>query len=385
MERSDSIIYPGSWLGVLGGGQLGRMFSHAAQSMGYHVATFEPEVASPAAQAADRHFCETSSGESAESLVSEMAKCCSAITLEFENIDAGLVRIAAEHSLTRPGVDFLEICQDRVKEKSSLSEAGFPTTPFCPVSSESEVHKAAEKLGWPLVLKTARSGYDGKGQRIVRDASAVASAWKDLDDTHSVAEQWIEFDAEVSMIAARNASGEIVCYPLLENDHANHILDITVCPANLGLQRYAAEATEICRGIADKFNVVGLFCVEFFCATNGQLMINEMAPRPHNSGHLTIEAFNCSQFEQQVRAICNLPLVQPEQIRPAAMANLLGDLWGNSEPKWTAAMQHPAAHLHLYGKSEARPGRKMGHLTIVQETAPEMTARQLRDELQGSD
>ncbi len=377
------MIEPGKWLGVMGGGQLGRMFTHAAQRMGYHVAIFEADVESPAGQVAEKHFCSTLCDTSSENLVLEMSKLCSVITVEFENIPTELLRIAGRAVRTNPSADFVEMCQHRLKEKTYLQQAGFPTTPFMAVHSADEVLMAAKSFGWPVVLKTAQSGYDGKGQTIVRSGEHIDEAWKQLGTTEAIAEKWIEFDAEVSMVTARNARGQIECYPLFENDHSNHILDITRCPVSAHLRHVQARAEEICRGIATNFGVLGLFCVEFFVSTDGELMINEIAPRPHNSGHLTIEAFTCSQFEQQVRAICNLPLVPPTMLRPAAMANLLGDLWQHGPPAWHTVLAEPAAHLHLYGKSQARPGRKMGHLTVLDESSSEaaITARELRDAL----
>ncbi len=379
----EHCVEPGKWLGVLGGGQLGRMFTHAAQRMGYHVAVFEPEVDCPAGQAAEKHFCSTLSDISSEQLVLEMSKLCSVITLEFENIPSELLRIAGRAARTNPSADFLEICQDRLKEKSSLQQAGFPTTPFQPVGNLAQVLQAGELLGWPLVLKTARSGYDGKGQAIVRAADDATKAWELLDTTNAIAEQWIDFDAEVSMVTARNAHGQVESYPLFENDHSNHILDVTRCPVSAHLRHLEEQATEVCRGIATTFGVLGLFCVEFFVSNSGELMINEIAPRPHNSGHLTIEAFTCSQFEQQVRAICNLPLIPPSMLRPAAMANLMGELWQAGPPNWLTVLGEPAAHLHLYGKSEARAGRKMGHITVLDESSSEaaITAMELREAL----
>jgi 5-(carboxyamino)imidazole ribonucleotide synthase len=379
---SREMILPGAWLGVFGGGQLGRMFARSAQTLGYHVAVFEPEANSPAGQVADRQFAYAAQAGDAERVAGEFARLCAAVTLEFENIDSRFVRSAAAVSRTCPGADFLEICQNRLLEKSSLSAAGFPTTPFAAVESAMCIVQAGASLGWPLVVKTARSGYDGKGQVVVRSADEAEGAWQRLGRQPSIAEQWIEFEAEVSMIAARNARGDIACYPLLENHHANHILDVTLCPTRPELQSFADQAEEICRGIAERFGVVGLFCVEFFVARDGRLMINEMAPRPHNSGHLTIEAFTCSQFEQQVRAMCNLPLVVPRMLVPAAaMVNLLGDVWfsagesqaSNSlsvgehwgEPAWEKVFACACAHLHLYGKSEPRIGRKMGHITLL--------------------
>ncbi len=382
-SASEFSVQPGNWIGVLGGGQLGRMLTHAAQRMGYHVAIFEPELDCPAGQVAEKHFCSTTSELSDRDLVLEMSKLCSVMTLEFENIPADILRIAGRSTPTHPSADFLEICQHRLKEKQSLSSAGFPTTPFAGVNSEAEVLAAAEVLSWPLVLKTSRCGYDGKGQVIVRSAEELPKAWPRLGTHEVIAEKWIDFDAEVSMITARNARGQIESYPLFENGHANHVLDISRCPVSAHLRNLEAQAVEICHGIAQNFGVLGLFCVEFFVTAAGELMINEIAPRTHNSGHLTIEAFTCSQFEQQVRAICNLPLVPAAMLRPAAMANLLGDVWQKGQPNWNAVFSQPAANLHLYGKSEPRLGRKMGHLTVLDESSSEaaITARELRDAL----
>lgn len=383
MNKCEQIL-PGSWLGVLGGGQLGRMFTQAAQKLGYHVAVYESSLDCPAGQVADRVF--QSGGEKGEQELQEMAQLCSVITLEFENVSADLVRQAGRFTLTHPNADFLEICQDRVREKGSLVSAGYPTTPFEAVTNSQDVLQAGRRLGWPLVLKTAQSGYDGKGQVIVRSEDQLAAALENLGDSELVAEKWIEFDSEVSMITARNLQGEMVSYPLLENDHADHILDVSRCPVSSHLKAYETQAREICQGIAENFGVIGLFCVEFFAAKTGELMINEMAPRPHNSGHLTMDAFTCGQFEQQVRAICNLPLVSSKMIQPAAMVNLLGDVWQNESPNWNAVLACPQSKLHLYGKAEPRPGRKMGHITVLDGSSSEaaITARELRDVARGS-
>lgn len=387
LNKSEQIL-PGEWIGVLGGGQLGRMLVHAAQRLGYHVAVYQAEPNSPAAQAADRCFaptCDESSTESeSDASLLEMAELCSVVTFEFENISTDTARKVGRFARTRPSADFLATCQDRVREKTSLAAAGFPVTPFVAVKSIDEVTAAAEsQLGWPLVLKTARSGYDGKGQALVRTPEQLATAWDGLGDTHVIAEKWIEFDTEVSMIVARNLRGDIEAYPLVENSHQNHILDVSRCPVSSPVRELEQQAKEICHGIAERFGVVGLFCVEFFVSKSGELMINEIAPRPHNSGHLTIEAFTCSQFEQQVRAICNLPLVPAKMLRPAAMANLLGDVWELGEPDWSKVLAARSAHLHLYGKSEPRVGRKMGHITVLDESSSEaaITARELRESL----
>ncbi len=370
---------PGRWLGVLGGGQLGRMFTQAAQRLGYRVAVFESESNSPAAQVADRCFCpDDLPDQSPESLVSQMAQLCDVITIEFENIPASLVQLAAEHAYTHPGADFLQICQDRKLEKQSLTDIGCPTTPFVAVTTQQQADAASDKLRWPMVLKTARSGYDGKGQCLVRSLADLPGAWQRLASDHLVAEQWIDFVAEVSMITARNAAGQVVSYPLLENQHAHHILDVTSCPVRPELLPLQEQARAISLQVAEAFSVVGLFCIEFFVTRDGRLIINEMAPRPHNSGHLTIEAFDISQFEMQVRAICNLPLRQPQQLSPAAMANLLGNVWAEGEPNWSAALECPRTYLHLYGKVDPRPGRKMGHLTVLDAQYPARLVQQAR-------
>ncbi|MFO1063565.1 MAG: 5-(carboxyamino)imidazole ribonucleotide synthase [Pirellulales bacterium] len=388
-------ILPGSRLGVFGGGQLGRMFVHAAQRLGYHVAVFDPERNCPAAQAADEHYCPATSSKSTEDLIADFASSCAAVTLEFENVPAEWVRIAEKTTPVRPGADFLAICQDRVREKSSVAAAGLPVTPFMPVTNEDDVRAAGEKFGWPLIVKTVRSGYDGKGQVVIRSETDIAAQWVRLDTNDAIAEQRIDFAAEVSMLGARNATGSIVTYPLIENSHANHILDISRCPVSPELVQYEARAREVVSGIAEAFAVEGLFCVEFFIDRNIGLMVNEIAPRPHNSGHLTIEAFEVSQFEQQVRAMCNLPLLGTDFRRPAAMANLLGDLWyrsaGSTMPlsqprgdlQVADVLAHRDAHLHFYGKAEARPGRKMGHLTCLSDTAESAVdaAQRLREML----
>lgn len=378
-------VLPGSWIGMFGGGQLGRMFTHAAQRLGYHVAVFDCQSDCPAAQAADMHFCPASDDPKVvEAEIVAMSQKCAVLTLEFENVPAELLRIAGQRTRVSPGADFLEMCQDRVVEKSKLSTAGFPVTPFREVGSVDEVLQAAKELQWPLVLKTARSGYDGKGQLVLRSDAELDEAWKSFEGQRVIAEKWIEFEAEVSMITARNALGQTESYPLLENEHANHVLNVTRCPVSATLQGTLQEkAEEINRGIAESFGVIGLFCVEYFATSDGELMINEIAPRPHNSGHLTIEAFTCSQFEQQLRAICNLPLVPAEMLQPAAMVNIMGDVWESGEPDWSKALSTHGTHLHLYGKSEPRIGRKMGHLTLLDQSSSEaaITAKEMRDSL----
>lgn len=392
-SRNAPPILPGSWLGVLGGGQLGRMFAQAAQRMGYHVAVFESEANSPAAQVAERCFV-PGTGVSTEPLglateplgleaaVVGLSQLCQATTLEFENIPASLVRLASEYCRMHPGVRFLEVCQDRVQEKQAVSGLGCPTTPYHPVTDYAAAQKAIELLGLPMVIKTARSGYDGKGQLVVRTLEELPAVWQKLGSDHLIAEQWIEHVAELSIITARNLRGEVVHYPLFENQHAHHILDVTQCPVRNELRQFQSQAEEISRTVAEAFGVVGLFCIEFFVTRDGRLLVNEIAPRPHNSGHLTIEAFDISQFEMQVRAICNLPLRSPVPYGPAAMANLLGELWSDGIPNWSAVLQRPQTYLHLYGKSTARPGRKMGHVTVVGLGNADRLVRDARKSLQ---
>lgn len=360
------------------------MLVHAAQRLGFHVAVFDMHADCPAGQAADRFFSAAGSESERQQSLLEMARLCDVITLEFENIDSALVREAARITRTHPSAGFLEICQDRIREKTSLAEAGFPTTPFTAVSSPTQAGLAGQEHGWPLVLKTATSGYDGKGQVIVKSAGQIQAAWEQLASDRVIAEKWIQYEAEVSMITARNLRGETISYPLFENTHADHILDVTRYPASSQLRELESQATAICRGIAETFDVIGLFCVEFFVTQEFELLINEIAPRPHNSGHLTIEAFVCSQFEQQLRSICNLPLAPPTALRQAAMANLLGEVWENGEPNWEVVLRHVDAHLHLYGKSQPRKGRKMGHITVLDDSSSEaaITSRELRDQLQ---
>lgn len=380
--KKREVINPGSWLGVFGGGQLGRMFTHAAQRLGYHVAILDPEEDCPAAQAADVHFMPSSPAES-KVLAEEMARLCSVITLEFENVDVELARLASRVTRVAPGAEFLEMCQDRILEKTHLTQAGFPTTPFSVVTSADDVHAAGEEMGWPLVLKTARSGYDGKGQMVVRDENSVDRALKQLGSPRIIAEQMINFESEVSVIGARNAAGEVSCFPMFENEHSNHILSVTRCPVSASLRDIEDEGLAICKNIAKTFGVIGLFCVEFFVTRERKLLINELAPRPHNSGHLTMEAFAASQFEQQVRAICNLPLDPCNNRHSAAMVNLLGDVWESGEPNWSAAIGREDTKLHLYGKATPRADRKMGHITVIDESSSEaaITAKEIRDQL----
>ena len=365
MSKLQDRILPGARLGVFGGGQLGRMFTHAAQRLGYHVVVFTDEADCPGSQVADA----TVRGDYLDpNAVREFAQQVDVVTLEFENIHLEAVQRAAEWTLVRPSVEILAIAQHRIREKRTLRDLGFPVTPFHEVRGYQELPGVAEQLGWPLVLKTAKWGYDGKGQRKAHSLIEANDALELLGPEPVIAEKWITYQAEVSVMVARNPSGQIATYPMFTNTHVRHILDLTTCPARSELQNVAKSAQAIARGVAESLQLEGLLCVEFFVDADGQLMINELAPRPHNSGHLTIEAARTSQFEQQVRAVCNLPLGETTLIQPAAMVNLLGDIWGDNAPRFDLALERPMTYLHLYGKREARRGRKMGHITVLDQS-----------------
>ena len=355
-------ILPGSSLGVLGSGQLGRMFAQAASRMGYRVHVFSPEPNSPAGEVAYRQVIAEYDDADA---VAEFARDVEAVTLEFENVPAVATEAAARHALVRPSGEVLHITQNRLREKTFLRDAGLPCTTFAAVDSDAALEEAVRCVGLPGVLKSTAWGYDGKGQALVNTPEEVARAWGALNQQPAVLEALVDFQAELSMLVARSQAGKTaVCGPLF-NQHSNHILDLTVYPAP-ELEEYRGDAAEIAEAAAAELDAVGLICIEFFLTSDGRLLINEIAPRPHNSGHLTIEACCVSQFEQQVRTLCGLPLGDFQMVGPAAaMANLLGDLWQEGEPNWAAALVDPRLRLHLYGKTDARPGRKMGHLTAL--------------------
>lgn len=364
-------ILPGATLGVLGGGQLGRMFAIAARRMGYRVHTLAPEVDAPAAQVADRAVLAAYEDLDA---VRAFARGVEVVTFEFENVPSATAEAAAELAPVRPAGRVLHTTQHRLREKTFLQAAGFPVTPFVAVRSEEELRAGLAVLGTPAVLKTAGWGYDGKGQVRIDAldagdpaalAEAAAKAWAATATGEAVLETLVDFTAEVSVVAARGLDGAQAHFGLIENHHRRHILDVSLAPAPLAAAAPAleVEAVEIARGVLEALDVVGVLCVELFVTSAGKLLVNELAPRPHNSGHLTFDACVTSQFEQQVRAVCGLGLGSTDLLRPAAMANLLGDLWEAGEPDWAAACAFPAVKLHLYGKAQPRPGRKMGHLT----------------------
>ncbi len=366
------MILPGATIGMVGGGQLGRMFASAATSMGYDVVVLCQSGDSPAAQVTNRVVVGPLDDPQ---VVAKFASQCDVITLEFENIPAETIAWCSSHAATYPDAAVLATAQDRIREKSTLRDAGLPVTPFVPVDDARSIIGASESLGWPMIVKTARSGYDGKGQhRIESPSEANAGSWGSGEPW--IAEKCIDFDREVSVIVARNSGGDTKCFPIFENNHVDHILDLTVAPAAIS-STLAAQACRVATGAADALAVVGLLCVELF-VQGDRVLINEVAPRPHNSGHLTIEACRTSQFEQHVRAVCNLPLGETDLRCPAAaMVNLLGDLWGDDgmAPPWNEALAVDGVRLHLYGKRTPKPGRKMGHLTATGDDRDELIDR----------
>jgi 5-(carboxyamino)imidazole ribonucleotide synthase len=351
-------------VGVLGSGQLGRMFAIAARRMGYRVHTLSPDEDTPTGQVAD---VEIKASYADLDRVRDFARAVDVVTFEFENIPRDAAETAAQQVPVRPRADVLHTTQNRLREKNFLASAGVPIAPFKPVSAPDQAAEAVKAIGTPAVLKSAGFGYDGKGQKKIMEARDAEAAFRSVGGQASVVEAFIPFEKEVSVVAARGLDGAFVPFAVFENAHANHILDVTVVPAAIP-QATAREAVDIARAIFEKLDVVGVMCVEFFLTREGRLLVNELAPRPHNSGHVTIDACVTSQFEQQLRAVCGLPLGAPDVLRPGAMANLLGDLWQNGEPNWPALLAFPDVKLHLYGKVEARPGRKMGHLTALADT-----------------
>ncbi len=363
-------ILPGATLGVMGSGQLGRMFAIAARRMGYRVHTFSPDSDTPTGQVAD---LETSAAYEDEAAVREFATSVAVITFEFENVPSRTIEWAAEHCPVRPAGKVLHICQHRLREKEFLAGAKIPVAPFRKIASAAELAAAAAEIGLPGVLKTAAFGYDGKGQRKLRPGDDLAEAWRPFEGQPAVLEKFITFEREISVIVARGLDGCMTTWPVCENEHANHILDVTLCPARLPAA-VAGRAADLARSIALALDFTGILAVEMFLMHDGTVVVNELAPRPHNSGHFSFDASVTSQFEQQVRAVCGLPLGSTQSLRPAAMANLLGDAWAGGEPNWAAAASFPDVKLHLYGKAAAKPGRKMGHLTAFGATVEEAAA-----------
>lgn len=358
------MILPPSTLGLLGGGQLGRMFTIAARTIGYKVIVLEPDVHSPAGDIADEHI--TAAYDDAAALT-QLATRCAAITTEFENAPASSLSGLAEHCVVRPAGVSVAIAQDRVREKCFLRDQGFPVGPFAIIDEANPLADVARTLRFPALLKTARFGYDGKGQAKVASLAEAQAVYEGWQEPTCVLEAFLSLKNELSVVLARGAGGEMKTFPVTENQHRNGILDISIAPARIH-SSVAEQARTVAMALARKLDYVGVLAVEFFVLYDDTLLVNEIAPRPHNSGHYTIDACRTSQFEQQVRSLCGLPLGDPAQHTPAVMVNLLGDAWGEGEPRWDAVLRHAGAKLHLYGKREARPGRKMGHFTITAET-----------------
>jgi 5-(carboxyamino)imidazole ribonucleotide synthase len=335
--------------------------------MGYRVHTLSPDNDTPTGQVADVEIVAPYEDLDA---VRKFSAGVSVVTFEFENVPSATAEAAGTSAPVRPSGSILHTTQHRLREKSFLAGAGFPLTPFLPVRSNADLHAALESLGRPAILKTADFGYDGKGQALIRPGDDAEAAWQSIGGGEAVLEAFVDFDLELSVVAARGSGGSFAHYGAIENAHSNRILDVSVSPARVPPE-VAAEAVRIAHGVLDELRVVGVLCVEFFLTRAGKLLINELAPRPHNSGHLTFDAAVTSQFEQQLRAVCELPLGSSELLRPAAMANLLGDLWRNGEPDWNQVLAFPTAKLHLYGKLAPRPGRKMGHITALAPTPEE--------------
>ncbi len=386
---NSTMLHPGDTIGVFGSGQLGRMLGLATRPLGLRFACFGPEANSPAGQVADWE-CVASYEE--RDAVSGFVRRVQAVTFEFENVPAHVATLAAEARIpVRPAGRVLHTSQQRLREKGFLRAQGIPTARWAAVRARAELDAALALVGLPAVLKTAAFGYDGKGQVRIDHPAQASAAWDALfpqqaapgrhtapGPHEAVLEEHVAFTHELSVVAARGSDGSFAHYGAIENSHAHHILDLSVAPARID-PAVAAQAVEIAHTLCAALEVVGVLCVELFLAQDGRLLVNEIAPRPHNSGHLTIEAAPSSQFEQQARAVAGLPLGATD-LRPAAMANLLGDLWQNGEPDWRSVLALPGVKLHLYGKRQARVGRKMGHLTAVAATADaaEALVRQAR-------
>lgn len=356
MRHSTAPLPPNSTIGIFGGGQLGRMTALAAARLGYRCHVFTPERDSPAEQVcADATIADYDDRRALDAFASKVR----VVTSEFENVSADALRYLAERVPVRPGPEVLATAQDRIKEKTFCNSVGAPTTPFHAVRGPEDVARALADLGAPAVLKTARMGYDGKGQVKLEADTVPAEAWAAMKAAEGIVEAWVQYEREISVIVARGPDGRMLAYPAVENRHKHHILDETIAPAPVGPE-VAAEAGRLARLIAEKLDVVGLLAVEMFVTKAGAVLVNELAPRPHNSGHWTIDACTTSQFEQCVRAVAGLPLGSVACV-PAVMKNLIGD----ESDRWLDYLRDPNAKLHLYGKAESRPGRKMGHVTWV--------------------
>lgn len=372
---SGATVLPHAMVGVLGGGQLGRMSILAGRHMGYRFSVYEPSEPGSAAMVADAHV--NAAYDDAEAL-EQWARSCSVVTLEFENIAQSAARAVTDAGVPlRPSARVLHICQNRAREKDFLKANGIPCAPFAVVHNPVELARAVEKLGTPCVLKTADFGYDGKGQRKIESAQEDWDLiWADFAPSGAaVLEAWIPFQLECSAIVARSVSDEVAVFPIAENIHKNHILHESIVPARIP-EAVQKEAGRIAKKLVRALDCIGLLAVEFFYTADGKLLVNEMAPRPHNSGHYSMDACQCSQFEQHIRAVCGLPLGSTRLLRPAVMVNLLGDTWKRGQtPPWHLLLNDAHVKLHLYDKGAPRPSRKMGHFTVLADTVDEALAR----------
>ena len=371
-------ILPGATFGILGGGQLGRMFTIAARTMGYRVIVLDPDPASPAGQLADRHLQADYRDIHA---LRELGAACAAVTTEFENVPAASLIELARYCRVSPSADAVAVVQDRREEKNWLRAHGFATAPFAIVSNVDEIDAALAETGAPALLKVSRFGYDGKGQAKVNNAAEARDAFREFGEQVCVLEGLVALEREISVVLARDDAGHCALFPVAENQHVNGILNMSIVPARVS-DTLIAQAHTIACEVANQLKYVGVMAVEFFIA-NGALLINEIAPRPHNSGHYTLDACVTDQFEQQVRVLAGLPLGDTRLLSPVTMVNILGDRWIERTPDWHALLAHPAIKLHLYGKTEARAGRKMGHFNVLDADASAALAlaTQMRDTL----
>lgn len=356
-------ILPPAMLGIIGGGQLGRMFTVAAKTMGYRVTVLEPEVGCPASTLADVHLC--ASYDDAKAL-EEMARTCKAVTTEFENVPAASLKLLAQSTRVSPSADAVSIAQDRIQEKRYISASGLDVAPYLPIETATDLDQDLSDC-LPGILKLARLGYDGKGQVRVKTASEARQAFQSLGEKPCVLEKMLNLRTEVSVMVARTSPGIVSTFPVAENRHEQGILDVSIVPARID-EVTSQKARQMALSLAESLDYVGVLGVELFILDDGRILINEIAPRPHNSGHYTLDATVTSQFEQQVRTLCGLPPGDTRLLSPVVMINLLGDVWGENEPQWSDLFEHPGLMLHLYGKASARPGRKMGHFNLMAET-----------------
>ncbi|MGB1310220.1 MAG: 5-(carboxyamino)imidazole ribonucleotide synthase [Leucothrix sp.] len=361
---TNEMILPGATIGMIGGGQLGRMFVIAAKYLGYNVIVLEPGVNSPAGQVADEQL--VAAYDDPEALT-DFAKRCDVITTEFENIPAQVLADLSETCVVHPSAEALSKTQDRIIEKEFIRSCGLLPVPYGVVRTRSDIAIAIESIKFPAILKTARFGYDGKGQITVNDPDEVVAAFRTHKSADCVLEQRVDLECEISVVVARNADGDTETFPISENVHRDGILFQSIVPAVID-EDIAHAAKAAAKQIARKLDYVGVLAVEFFVTTQGELLVNEIAPRTHNSGHYSIDACVTSQFEQQVRTVCNLPFGSTRLLSPVVMTNLLGDLWGATPPDWGVVFKSNASKLHLYGKEGAKPGRKMGHFCTLAES-----------------